>query len=137
MSHSRKLIRDQVVSILSGQTDAGTNVYANRQTSLWETELPAILVYTKQETAESRDNSGSQYIRTLHLLVEIKAEATSLVDDALDEIALDVEGLFAANRSLNGTALSSELKSTDITLDSGSEKQTGVAILTYEIKSIQ
>ena len=137
MSQSRKNIRDAVVTLLSGATAAGTNVYANRETSLWETELPAILVYTKEETAEPRSISYKQSIRTLDLIVEIKALATEIVDNQLEDIAEDVETVMIANQSLSGSALSVEYISTSISLDSDSETEKGVAALTFKVKYIK
>lgn len=137
MPQSRKYIRDAVVALLSGNTVAGTNVFGNRETSLWETELPAILVYTKDETANPRSLNSKQSIRTLDLVVEIKALATESVDNTLDAIAEVVETLLLADQSLTGTSISIEYQSTSISLDTDSETEKGVAALTFQVKYIK
>lgn len=136
MANNRKNIRDAVVTMLSGNTAAGTNVYANRETRLWQSELPAILVYTRDESAESRDLSGRQSIRTLDLVIEIKAEANDTIDDDLDDLATEVEDIISADRSLTGTAIAAVYKGTTLALDSDSEIEKGVATITYETKYI-
>lgn len=137
MPQTRKSIRDAVVALLDGNTSAGNNVYANRETTLWESELPAILVYTADESAEPRDASGRTYIRTLDLNIQIKAEANDTVDDDLDALATEVEDIISNDRSLSGTAISSVYKSTEISLDAESETEKGVATLSYEIKYVR
>lgn len=136
MANSRKAIRDALVTMLSGETEAGTNVYANRETGLWQSELPAILVYTEQESAEPRDLSSRKYIRTLQLRVELKAEANSTVDDDLDDLAEEVEDIIDADQSITGTVLSTVLTNTELSVDADGEKEIGVCILNFECKYI-
>lgn len=134
MGHSRKEIRNAVKAMLINATGAGENVYSNRETSLWEAELPAILIYTRDESSEVRGTAGRNSIRTLQLQIDIKAMADDSVDDTLDDIANEVEALIEADLSLSGTAQSAILTSTELTLDASSETEKGVATLTYEIK---
>jgi hypothetical protein len=135
MSHTRQDIRDAVVTLLSGATSAGTNVYANRETRAWESELPALFIYTKEETADPRDLSGRQSIRTLQLVVECKVVATENVDDDLDTLIDEVEDLLNTANIVN--VLSVLYKNTEITLDSESETEKGVGIINYELKYIK
>lgn len=138
MSHQRKTIRDAAVDLLiDADTAAGENVFPNRETSLWESELPAVLVFVKDETAEPLDLAGTRSIRTLQLVIECKVKATPSVDDDLDTLCDEVEDALAANLNLSGTALTSIYKSTETFIDAGSETEKGVATLTYEIKYIK
>jgi minor tail protein U len=137
MAHQRSSIRDAVESLLMDETDAGENVYANRETRLWRTELPSICIYTKDESANGRDLSSRQSIRTLQLIIEIKVKATSGTDDALDDICDQVEEIIKDNNDLSGTSLATQYISTEITLDAESEEESGVAILTYQVKYIK
>lgn len=139
MSHPRKDIRDAVVTLLkNGSTDAGQSVFPNRESAVWVAELPSICVYTKEETAEPRDIRSRQYIRTISLVIECKRQATSLVDDDLDTICSQVEGILSADTTgLTGTALSSVYKGTSMLIDdSNSEANIGVATLNYEVQYI-
>ena len=137
MAHNRKLIRHAVKDLLIDNTSAGPNVYPNRETNLWESELPAILIYTKDEPeAQPRAVNSQQYIRKLTLFIEIKTLATETVDDDLDDLAEEVESIIRANPNLNSTATSVQYKGTEIILDATSETEKGVAILTFEVQYI-
>lgn len=136
MANNRKAIRDALVAMLSGETEAGTNVYANRSTSLWQSELPAIMVYTEAESAEPRDLSSRRYIRTLQLRVELKAEANATVDDTLDDLATEVEEIIDEDQSITGTVLSTLLTNTELSVDADGEKEIGICTLNFECKYI-
>lgn len=122
--------------MLSGETDAGTNVYTSRETSLWKSELPAILIYTSQEPTAPESLSARRYIRSLELNIHVKIEATENVDDDLDELVSDIEELIDADQSLGGTVLSAVQTNTEIRVDSEGDKDIGVAIITFECKYI-
>lgn len=134
--NNRAAIRAAVKALLSGQTDAGTNVYTNRETKLWQSELPAILIYTPTEPIVPEALQGTRYYRTLELQVKIKLEATSSIDDDLDDLAADVEDLMSADRSFGGTVISSIQTNTEISIDSAGENDVGMATLTFECKYI-
>lgn len=138
MAHKRKTIRDAAVALLvAANTNVGSRVYANRVTSTWESELPAILVYTTDETATQRDMSSRTSLRTLQLKIQIRVSANDTVDDDLDAIAEQVETAIRANVSISGTAQSTIYQSTEITLDSEGKTESGVAELNYEVKYTQ
>ena len=50
MSHARTQIRNAVTTLLDGNTSVGNKVYESRVYPLNNPKLPAILVYTKEET---------------------------------------------------------------------------------------
>jgi hypothetical protein len=137
MSHQRQTIREALVTMLSGNTDAGTEVYANRAAIIWREELPLIQIFTRNETATRRSINSQQSIRTLTLSVEVFAEANDNLDDTLDTISKQIEDIIAANPSLSGTANGSLLTDTEINLDSVGEKLVGKLTLTFETKYIE
>jgi CII-binding regulator of phage lambda lysogenization HflD len=134
--NNRTAIRSALTTLLSGETSAGTNVYANRYTSLWQSELPAILIYTRQESAVPEAMNQSRYIRTLELSIEVRVEASEDVDDSIDSIIGEIEDQLATDQSIGGTVLSSTQTNTEIRVDSDGEKDIGVGILTLECKYI-
>jgi hypothetical protein len=137
MAHKRSDIRSALVSIISGNTNAGTNVYANRSIPTWQSELPVILIYVQNETATRRAISSSQSIRDINVRIEIIEEDNDTLDSALDAIALQVENLLEANTNLNATASSIVLTGTDIETDAIGEKLVGKCILNYQVKYIE
>ena len=50
MTHARTQIRNAVTALLLNNTSAGAKVYESRIYPLDDPKLPAILIYTKQET---------------------------------------------------------------------------------------
>jgi hypothetical protein len=143
MAHKREQIRKAVLAMLSTQaiddsypTNAGENVFANRVAPLWQTELPAILIYVNNETAVTRAINSRQSIRSLTLAIEARAEANSELDDALDDLATQIENIITADRSLTGTALGAVLTDTEISLEAG-EKDIGKLVLTFQVQYIE
>lgn len=119
--------------MLTNFTGAGANVFSARETTLWKPELPAILIYAREEHSEPLDTTTNSLKRKLSLAIEIRAESNSNLDDALDDIAVQVEGLMNADPTLQGKALNSLLIQTEIETSAESEKPIGAARLTYEV----
>lgn len=136
MPHIRNNIRDAIATLLTSTTDVGVNVFVNRETSVWRSELPTIIVYSRGESATPRALSGSTYIRQLQLVIEIKVEANNTLDDTLDTIAQQVEAIVSV-ADIEGTMGRPIYLSTEINLDSGSEIEKGVATLNYQVQYIQ
>jgi hypothetical protein len=134
--NNRQAIRSALKAMLSGETTAGANVFTNRETRLWQSELPAILIYTNQEPSTPESLSARRYIRNLELVIHVKIEATENVDDDLDQIVTEVEEIIDADQSLQGTVLATSQTNTEIRVDSDGEKDIGIAIITFECKYI-
>jgi hypothetical protein len=134
----RKAIREALKTILLNNTDCNANVYSNRVDAYWEDQLPAISIMMNQESSLKRDIRATQYLRTLELSVVITNQVAKSepepIDDFLDKVAEQVEGLIIANPSLNGEVSSTELTSTEIELSGEANKPLGVLTLNYEIK---
>ncbi len=136
MANNRPAIRSALKAMLSGNTGAGTNVYSHRQTRLWESELPAILIYSNQEPAQPESLRSTRSIRNLELTIEVRLEASANVDDEVDVLLGEIEVLIVANQSLSGTVLSTTLSNTEIRIDSEGQNDIGVGVLTYECKYV-
>lgn len=134
--NNRAAVRSALKTILSGATDAGSNVFAHRGTSLWTSELPAILIYTNQEQAKREALNRSRYIRTIELTIEVKVEAGDDVAEELDALLGQVEDVVQANESINGTVLSTVQTNTEIRVDSDAAQNIGVGTLTFECQYI-
>jgi len=115
MSHKRTLIRNALVSALSGLPTCGAHVYPSRLNPLTAADLPAILVTTGAEEASTPHLTAGlpwQRLLEVHLFVVVKALAG--YEDTADTIIGEIEGkLFdtAAHNNLGGNALSIEWSS--------------------------
>ncbi|SDI55512.1 hypothetical protein [Pseudomonas abietaniphila] len=107
MAHPRELIRKQAVAQLLGRTSAGASVFASRVAPLitngWQDELPAIIVYTMDESGVIFNSAPREYLRTVQLVVEIHASADAALDDTLDAICRQVENLLLQDDTLGDT----------------------------------
>jgi len=132
--HVRKQIRDAVVTLLTGLTTTGTNVFASRVWPLNENDLPCLLVFATDEQSERRSMGGG-YDRELNLVIQgIVRTAEATLDDALDTIALEVETVMNADRKFGGLASQSYLRATELTLDGEGDKPHGLIRLTYAVR---
>lgn len=136
MAHPRELIRKQAVAVLLGATNAGASVYASRVAPLisngWQSELPAIIVYTMDESAEIFNQAPREYRRRVELVVEIHAEGNEALDDTLDTLARQVERLLLMDDTLGGTANDLQYVRSRMVLLDQSEHLTGACRLIFE-----
>lgn len=136
MAHQRDSIRDAIVSLLSGNTDAGTNVFKNRVINFQKTQLPCIDVTTKTETAQPRALAGNQYIRKIELNIRIFVDGTSNIDDIIDDISEDIEGIMFANTTLSGTATGCVYTGITTEIEDGGSRLVGLGTMSFEITYI-
>jgi len=135
MSHVRKQIRDAVATALTGLTTTGTNVFKGRYFSMQTPKLPALLVYTTNEDAElSIMGSSRGSDRVLTLVVEGYAISKTIVEDTLDQIAVEVEEAMASDYTLSG--LTRDVRYTGFELDANADPEQTVAVirLIFDIK---
>jgi hypothetical protein len=87
MANNRSNIRAAVKTLLDGETDAGDNVYTNRETGFSQTQLPAIIIQTDEEQARPVSGTVSRRsLRTLSLKITVKLEESDSIDDDLDAL---------------------------------------------------
>ena len=134
MAPVRKAIREQVVTAITSLSTTGSNVYETRYFPLQTGNLPALLVYTLDETVEDYtigQNTRTQH-RSLNLIIEAHCRGTANIDDTLDTIAEEVEEAMVTDITRGGNAKDTKLVSTEIEFDTASQK-TGLMRLTYLI----
>ncbi len=134
MAHPRETIRKKAVELLLGKTSAGFRVYASRVAPFisneWQNDLPAVVVYTMDESAEIYNVAPREYRRTVELVIEVHANATSAMDDVLDAIARQIEQTLLADDTLGGTANDVQLSRTRMVIrDEGQELLGGCRII--------
>jgi hypothetical protein len=132
MKHARTQIRDMVAAVLMSHTSAGDHVYEARVYALDDMKLPALLVYTKQDTVVSRSISLPRtQQRELVVTVEAYVKSRGNIDDVTDALALEVEQRIAADPTLGGLVKDITLTSTDMQFSDDGERPVAVAVLTF------
>ena len=131
-NHIRQQIRERVGTVLNGLTTTGSNVFETRVYPLENTNLPALVIYTKDETSEPLVISTDRVMsRELELIVEIYVKQTSNFDDEVDKICKEVEIAISADTTINGLAKDCFLQSTSIEYNTEGEKPLSFASLTF------
>lgn len=129
----RQQIREAFKAMLLNNTAAGENVYSNRVSAFWRSELPSVSIFMRDEEASPRDMSARSYLRKATLSVEIHAEAKEDLDALLDQIADQVEAIVINDSSLSGTVQGCVLQGTEIELAGEATTPIGVLSLSYQI----
>ncbi len=141
MAHPRKLIRHALVALLTNATAAGARVQGTRVEPHKKSQLPAISVYTLREPV---DQDASANTAPRELTRDVKVEITGWVahsdalpvDDAMDDLAEQIEAVMDADPYLGGTAGESVLESTEMQVvedDGRSDPLVGIVTLTYSV----
>jgi hypothetical protein len=131
MSSIRKEIREKITEILTGNTDAGTQVFKSRTHAVDPSELPAILVYSRDETVEIFNAAPRELKRSLTIGIEIAAKADEDLDDTLDDLSDQVEALISENQTLSDTASDIVLQRVELHLVEEGNQQHGACVMTY------
>lgn len=135
MAHQRKVIRHAVRDALKGKTAAVGRVFASRVVPLRRTELPAIAVYTLEETVdpESRASAPRELERQMPVVIEGWVTPGDNADDAMDDLAEQIERVMHADPYLGGVVAESILESTSMEVLEDGERLMGLVMLTYAV----
>lgn len=139
--HLRKKIRDAVAADLLGLATTGQRVYSGRAYNVQARSMPALLVYTRQETSEvataGRPESRTQE-RELRVVIEARASAREgALDDLLDDIALQVEQRLAQAMMDDASNIAPlvirlDIEETDSTVSVEGEAPIGELMMVYQ-----
>ena len=133
-NHLRQQIREQIGTTLTGLTTTGSNVFQSRVYQLEDSNLPALLIYTKSEESEPVVIGSNRLLeRNLTVAVECYVKATTNFDDTVDTICKEVEAAIAADTTINSLAKDAFLESTVIEFNAEGEKPVGYATLSFNI----
>lgn len=133
MAHQRKLIRQAVTALLIGATAAGARVFPSRVLPLRTPELPTIAVYTADESVEegSRQSAPRELERLVSVVVEAWVAPADDVDDAMDDIAEQIEVALHADPYWGGVVGDSILTGSETEVVGQGDRRMGLVILTY------
>lgn len=137
MSHVRQQIRDRVATLVTGLPVTGASVYKMRRYALDDAKLPAICVYTNDETSSLVTIGSRTLRRVINVMVEIFVKGNSTaVSDSLDSICVSAEEAIAADFTLNGLAKSCILTGTEVDINVEGEQSIGSARLVYSVEYV-
>lgn len=88
--HVRKQIRKAAIAALQNLATTGSRVFESRVYPLAKAKLPGLCIYTPAE-ASGREESPTESMRDLTLMVHGLAAISDKLEDELDGIALEVE----------------------------------------------
>ncbi len=134
MSHLRQLIRNNVVTTLTGLTTTAGRIYRSRIHPLEQSKLPGLCIFTRSESTEYVTISPPRrQQRTLTLAVEIYAAGTSNLDNTLDTICKEVEEALYTDLTRGGYAKDTQVIAFEADFDGSGEQPVGVGLLTVQI----
>jgi len=134
MSHVRQQIREQFATTVTGLSTTGSNVFQSRVYNLESTNLPGLIVYTKEEASQPIVIGSSRTLeRILSLNVEAYVKGISNSDDTIDTIAKEIEIAIAADTTLSSLAKDCFLESTEINYNGEGEQPIAVMTMTYQV----
>ena len=120
--HIRQQIRQSIVSTLTGLTTTGTNVFTSRVYALPQVSLPALCIYTKDESTEYISMTIPRTLqRNLNLSVEIFVAANQNSDNTIDQICTEIEQAISNDVTISGKAKDTMITSVDIDFDGDGE----------------
>ena len=133
-NHLRRQIREAIATAVTGLSSTGARVFQSRVYPLETTDLPGLLIYTGNEIVAVTTIHGPAVLdRTLTIRVVGVVRTTADLDDALDQIAKEVE-VAVAGMSLAGLAESialTEIQEPELT--GTSEQPTGQITMSFEV----
>ena len=134
MAHPRKVIRHAVTdAILAAATTAGTRVFPTQKLLYAMRLLPAIAVYTPSEKSTLDDTAPRELDRKLNLVVEALVASVENVDDAMDDIAEEIEAVMDADPYLSCLVFQSHLAETEAVSEPDGDRQIGQLTMTYQL----
>lgn len=137
MSHVRTQIRDRIATLVTGLPTTGSSVYKMRRYALDDAKLPAICVYTTDESSSLITVGSRTLRRVINAIVEIYAKGSSVtISDTIDGICVSAEEAIAADFGLNGLAKSCILTSTETDVNVEGENGIGTARLVYAVEYV-
>lgn len=135
MSHVKQQIREYFATQLTGLTTTGSNVYASRVYPLGSGKLPALLIYTHNESIEEQSFSSKRVqTRTLEVVVEGYIRALSDFDDKVDDVCKEVEIALLDDPSLGGLAINTELSSAQCDYSGDGEQPVATLSMTFAVQ---
>jgi hypothetical protein len=129
------VIREAVkAKLIAAATVAGSRVYENRMLPWRVAELPAIALYTDEESSQHNDSAPRELERTLSLAIEAGASANDNVDDTLDAFAQQIERAMHADETFSGVCEDSWLAATELVISVDGNRPIAMLRMIYTVR---
>lgn len=140
MSHPRIAIRDAIKARLDHTLPSvdsrltPSRIHVMKMTPLFAGKLPAVLIYSKQETIDDMpsEHLGNRY-RKLTMAIDVIASGESAANEA-DAIAWAIEQQLALDETLSHAVETIRLTSTDVEFDSEGDTPVMAVRLSVEVR---
>ncbi len=130
----RTQIRNAVATLLTGLATTGSRVFASRVHPLTANDLPALLVYARDEQVEYiTSTTPREQVRVMSLEVRGVLSAVTGADDTADLIAQEVESAMASDSSLGGLVARMDITSIEIVTDQAAESTVANVVMSYDL----
>ena len=107
--HVARQILDAVVTTCTGLTTTGTKIYRSRVHTMVESNLPALLIYARQDILEEETSSmqtdgkkGNQYVLSISIDAVEKDASETTAENNLFTIRKEVQIALEADLTLSG-----------------------------------
>ena len=90
MSSRRSLIRKGIQKALLNETEAGTRVYTNQSSEIWDDALPVIIITTRSESIELLNTAPREYKRSMDVVIEVVTKGEESPNEKEDGGAEDI-----------------------------------------------
>lgn len=130
--HQRKVIRKAITAALDGATSAGTQVFSTQKLLYVQDDLPAIAVYAQNESSTWDQTAPRELDRKPIFMVESIVDAGENVDDAMDDMAEEIEKVMDTDPFFGSEAYQSHLTSSEMLSVEDGDREIGILTLTYQ-----
>lgn len=133
MTHKRIEIRNYLKDLFANDIAPVKNIFTSREQSINSEVLPAITIFTPEESATPRNLNAKQFIRTLTIKIEVRPEVNAFgPDESADLMMKDVEDFIFEDPTLGGLVYGLVLTSSVVDVDLEVEKPVSLGVLTFE-----
>ena len=133
-NHLRREIKERVATILTGLSSTGSNVFQSHVCSLENDDLPSLCIYTKEEEIEVGASGVLRvYHSTMILIVDGYAHKSSILDDQLDQIGIEIQFAMAGDIDIKNLVKDSYLSSVDISYSGEGTSPIGIIRHNYSV----
>lgn len=130
--HQRKVIRKAITAALDGETSAGANVFSTQKLLYVQDDLPAIAVYAENESSTWDQTAPRELDRKPIFIVESIVDAGENVDDAMDDMAEEIEKVMDTDPFFGEEAYQSHLIGSEMLSLEDGDREIGILTLTYQ-----
>tara|TARA_R110000868_G_scaffold313856_3_gene574867 strand:- start:3534 stop:3971 length:438 start_codon:yes stop_codon:yes gene_type:complete len=134
MAHIRELIRDSIVTAVTGLSTTGERVFRSRLYSLADNKIPCLAIYTNSEEVSYLTMSQPRtQQRTLSVNIEAFVKGVANYDNTIDDICSEIEQALYADTTRGGYAKDTLINSVSIEMSAEGDQPIAVASITVNV----